>query len=142
MVYGVIKMTDKPPELKACPFCGCKMSVKSNRDWHRAFGVHEINCVFWAHEPPYFPATDEGLEELMFTWNTRANTPADDKRTADVEVLRGVAKSLNACMDDLMETLLMNDLNCLTRQEAADYINKTYGKQLAALNLLINNKGE
>lgn len=59
-------------QLKACPFCGCSMSVRSNRDWHRLVGDHDEQCVFVEEETMMVPATDEQLAVVVADWNRRA----------------------------------------------------------------------
>lgn len=31
---------------KACPFCGCEMTIRSNQDWHHLDGDHDEACPF------------------------------------------------------------------------------------------------
>lgn len=61
-------------ELLPCPFCGCAVEVKSNRDWHRISGNHTEECLF--HECVDFvmvPATDDQRVLAVAAWNTRSN---------------------------------------------------------------------
>lgn len=58
-------------ELKDCPFCGCKMAVRSNRDWHRPEGDHNELCPVYESDL-MFPATDQGWAALYAMWNMRA----------------------------------------------------------------------
>lgn len=69
-------------QLKNCPFCDGKTSVESNRDWHKVTCEHGDDCILLEFDP-MFPATDEGLSELIQMWNTRAETSqvtADEAR--------------------------------------------------------------
>ena len=59
------------PELLPCPFCGCSMSIESNRDWHHLGGYHDENCVLSDFVVTY-AADDEQRELLVADWNTRA----------------------------------------------------------------------
>ena len=57
-------------DLKPCPFCGGKVDIKSNRDWHTLYGEHSNKC--FVDECYQVPATDEDLEFMIKDWNTRA----------------------------------------------------------------------
>jgi len=72
-------MTDKPPELQACPFCGYEPRIPYK---------DTVECCTKSCNMHGYPfKTSE--------WNTRADLPVvDDKRTADVEVLKGVRDAL------------------------------------------------
>lgn len=60
-------------ELKDCPFCGCKMIVRSNRDWHQPEGDHNELCPVYESDL-MFPATDQGLSALYAMWNMRPSS--------------------------------------------------------------------
>jgi hypothetical protein len=67
--------------LKPCPFCGCAITVRSNRDWHRLIGAHPDTCLL--HNDcfeAFGPATDEGLRDLIEAWNTRVASPDTARR--------------------------------------------------------------
>jgi len=63
--------------LLPCPFCGCSMSVRSNRDWHRPDGDHAETCPLWDSDL-MFPATDHGMMALLSMWNSRAEAQQQD----------------------------------------------------------------
>lgn len=59
----------------ACPFCGCEMTIRSNRDWHHLEGDHDDYCVFVEGDPTMTgPATPEQLAVMLRDWNRRHNT--------------------------------------------------------------------
>ncbi len=56
-----------------CPFCGCKMRVESNRDWHKLYGDHDEYCIFNATEPvSAVPAHYAQMSAMIRDWNRRA----------------------------------------------------------------------
>lgn len=61
------------PEVESCPFCNCKMHVRSNRDWHRIVGHHDRLCPLREHgyDAVIVPATDSHLEAMVKSWNRR-----------------------------------------------------------------------
>lgn len=59
-------------ELQPCPFCGCEMSINSNRDWHRPVGKHGENCVLDHDHDIIYAATPQGRAFLIEDWNRRA----------------------------------------------------------------------
>jgi hypothetical protein len=78
-------MSDKEMNLLPCPFCGRSISIISNRDWHRISAFdHADNCILADDIMPTFPATEEGMRDLIEVWNTR-HTPA--VRGLDAELL-------------------------------------------------------
>jgi len=67
----------------ACPFCGCEMTIRSNRDWHHLEGDHDEACPFDGRPESTMtvPATDEQLRIMIADWNRRHNSegsPAND----------------------------------------------------------------
>ena len=63
------------PELLPCPFCGCAMTVRSNRDWHRlhAETEHGDDCIWSGDDDAVItaPATDAQLAAMIDAWNRR-----------------------------------------------------------------------
>ena len=60
-------------KLKECPFCGATARIESNRDWHRLYADHREECVFDSEdETLIYPATPDGLMNLVECWNLRA----------------------------------------------------------------------
>jgi len=61
--------------LLRCPFCGCKMDIFSNRDWHHLQGDHDEFCLFVPipESTATVPATDEQRAALVHDWNRRYN---------------------------------------------------------------------
>jgi hypothetical protein len=58
----------------ACPFCGCEMVIRSNRDWHHLEGSHDDYCVFVEGDPTMIgPVTPEQLAVMLRDWNRRHN---------------------------------------------------------------------
>lgn len=59
---------------RPCPFCGCQMRIRSNRDWHHLEGDHDGHCVFSEDDPTMsVPATPEQLPWMLNDWNRRHN---------------------------------------------------------------------
>jgi hypothetical protein len=64
--------------LLLCPFCGRSISIISNRDWHRISAFdHADNCILADDIMPTFPATEEGMRDLIKSWNTRPTLARD-----------------------------------------------------------------
>lgn len=59
-------------KLLPCPFCNAAMAIKTNRDWHKLYGHHSVNCIFDEPEVGFWPATDENYKLIYKIWNTRA----------------------------------------------------------------------
>jgi hypothetical protein len=63
-------------ELKPFPFCGCSVSVNSNRDWLRVVGEHAESCPVDGNDDLMItPASDSQLILLVRDWNQRATPP-------------------------------------------------------------------
>jgi hypothetical protein len=77
------------------------MRIESNRDWHKLYGEHKHTCFFWSDgEDATYPATDDGLEELTFTWNTRALTATVDQEVVELlSRMIGWAEIANSFVD-------------------------------------------
>lgn len=67
----------------ACPFCGCEMTVRSNRDWHHLEGDHNESCPFddRPESTMTVPATDEQLRLMIGDWNRRHNDAVPGPRS-------------------------------------------------------------
>jgi hypothetical protein len=56
-----------------CPFCGCAVSNRSNRDWHRYDADHADDCVFSVMDSDaLWAATDSNRTYMVEIWNRRA----------------------------------------------------------------------
>lgn len=65
-------------EISGCPFCGCAMSLRSNRDWHHLEGQHTDVCPFPADETTLtYSATDENRYLIIQDWGTRTGSHFD-----------------------------------------------------------------
>lgn len=103
-------------ELKCCPFCGCSMSVRSNRDWHRIIGDHDEQCVFMEAETMMVSASDEQLAIAVTDWNRRAqdfDAMRQRAEKAEQHIYTDNAETLRNALAriELLEGLLTRALN-------------------------------
>jgi restriction alleviation protein Lar len=62
-------------DLSPCPFCGERVDIVSNRDWHRIQGEHAEWCPIEDYEFAA-PATHSDLAAAIVAWNKRAPNTA------------------------------------------------------------------
>jgi hypothetical protein len=82
--------TEMVSDLLPCPFCKAAMRIESNRDWHRAMGDHDEQCVFTDSETVMVPALDDQRALLVRDWNRRTQ-PAPQPHPEPIAWMVGTA---------------------------------------------------
>lgn len=85
--------------LLPCPFCGCAMHIKSNKDWHRPIGEHDEDCEIVEHDS-FWPATPECLNMLISSWNRRCRAALSNAEPVGVAgTMPGAPKFTMVCFE-------------------------------------------